>query len=151
MTKRTLFLYSGEGTSSRQTEPTLLRHSALWSQVEEALDATLDIRLEELWTGEVGQHRCPSSPLLTLTTQLCLADLWSRWGFEPDVVVGHDFRSYSGSIKLALITGLMAAGLRVKDIGLSLSPMAYFAQFDLDCDAVAMVTASHNENGLIGF
>jgi phosphomannomutase/phosphoglucomutase len=28
--------------------------------------------------------------------------------------------------------------------------MAYFAQFELDCPAVAMVTASHNENGWTG-
>jgi phosphomannomutase/phosphoglucomutase len=44
----------------------------------------------------------------------------------------------------------MAAGVRVRDIGLSLSPMAYFAQFDLDAPAVAMVTASHNDNGWTG-
>ena len=28
--------------------------------------------------------------------------------------------------------------------------MVYFAQFNLNCDAVAMVTASHNENGWTG-
>ena len=31
-----------------------------------------------------------------------------------------------------------------------MTPMAYFAQFDLDVPAVAMVTASHNENGWTG-
>ena len=36
------------------------------------------------------------------------------------------------------------------DIGLALSPMAYFAQFELDAPCVAMVTASHNENGWTG-
>jgi phosphomannomutase/phosphoglucomutase len=69
---------------------------------------------------------------------------------RPDIVTGHDFRSYSASIKIALIAGMMAAGLRVKDIGLALSPMAYFGQFALDCPCVAMVTASHNENGWTG-
>ena len=54
------------------------------------------------------------------------------------------------AIKLALVPGLMAAGARVKDIGLALSPMAYFAQFALDVPSVAMVTASHNENGWTG-
>jgi phosphomannomutase/phosphoglucomutase len=44
----------------------------------------------------------------------------------------------------------MAAGADVKDIGLALSPMAYFAQFALDAPSVAMVTASHNENGWTG-
>ncbi|MEL6921010.1 MAG: phosphomannomutase/phosphoglucomutase, partial [Pseudomonadota bacterium] len=38
----------------------------------------------------------------------------------------------------------------VKDIGLALSPMAYYAQFALDVPSVAMVTASHNENGWSG-
>jgi phosphomannomutase / phosphoglucomutase len=68
----------------------------------------------------------------------------------PDVVTGHDFRSYSSSIKYALIAGLMAAGCRVSDIGLAITPMAYFAQFDLPVAAVAMVTASHNDNGWTG-
>jgi phosphomannomutase/phosphoglucomutase len=44
----------------------------------------------------------------------------------------------------------MGAGVRVHDIGLALSPMAYFAQFELDVPAVAMVTASHNDNGWTG-
>ncbi len=68
----------------------------------------------------------------------------------PNIVVGHDYRSYSMSIKNALIVGLMASGVRVHDIGLALSPVAYFSQFELDCKAVAMVTASHNENGWTG-
>jgi phosphomannomutase/phosphoglucomutase len=44
----------------------------------------------------------------------------------------------------------MAGGMRVHDVGLALSPMAYFAQFELDCPCVAMVTASHNDNGWTG-
>ncbi len=68
----------------------------------------------------------------------------------PSVVVGHDYRSYSASIKHALIIGLIESGCQVKDIGLALSPVAYFAQFELDCPSVAMVTASHNKNGWTG-
>jgi phosphomannomutase/phosphoglucomutase len=70
---------------------------------------------------------------------------------RPEVVTGHDFRAYSGAVKQALTVGLMDAGLTVHDIGLALSPMAYFAQFALGVPAVAMVTASHNENGWTGF
>ncbi len=69
---------------------------------------------------------------------------------QSRIVVGHDFRSYSLSIKNALMLGLVAAGCEVLDIGLALSPTAYFAQFDLDAPCVAMVTASHNENGWTG-
>ncbi|HXW71603.1 MAG TPA: phosphomannomutase/phosphoglucomutase [Methylocella sp.] len=81
---------------------------------------------------------------------LGLGTLLHEMGVTPNLVTGHDFRAYSASIKQALMVGLMAAGVRVHDIGLALSPMAYFAQFDLDCEAVAMVTASHNDNGWTG-
>jgi len=69
---------------------------------------------------------------------------------NPRVIVGHDYRSYSEEIKTALKNGLLSTGCNIEDIGLSLSPMVYFAQFNLDADAVAMVTASHNENGWTG-
>ena len=81
---------------------------------------------------------------------LGIGTLVHELGVPPDIVTGHDFRGYSSSIKYALISGMMAAGLRVKDIGLALSPMAYFGQFALDCACVAMVTASHNDNGWTG-
>jgi len=81
---------------------------------------------------------------------LGLGTLIHEQGVQPKIVVGHDFRSYSLSVKQALTLGLIAAGCEVLDIGLAVSPMAYFAQFDLDAPCVAMVTASHNENGWTG-
>jgi phosphomannomutase/phosphoglucomutase len=79
-----------------------------------------------------------------------LGTLIGEMGVKPEIVTAHDFRSYSASIKYALLSGLMAAGCKVRDIGLALTPMAYFAQFDLDVPCVAMVTASHNDNGWTG-
>ena len=79
-----------------------------------------------------------------------LGTLLHERNIRPHIVVGHDFRSYSSSIKHALIVGLMDAGCHVYDIGMAITPMAYFAQFALDVPAVAMVTASHNENGWTG-
>ena len=69
---------------------------------------------------------------------------------NPRVIVGHDYRSYSEEKKTALKNGLLSTGCNIDDIGLSLSPTVYFAQFNLEADAVAMVTASHNENGWTG-
>ena len=81
---------------------------------------------------------------------LGLATLAGRRGVPKRFVVGHDYRSYSAAVKQALMTGLLAGGAEVHDIGLALSPMAYFAQFALDVEGVAMVTASHNDNGWTG-
>jgi phosphomannomutase/phosphoglucomutase len=79
-----------------------------------------------------------------------LGALIRELGAKPEIVTGHDFRGYSASIKYALVSGLLAAGCKVHDIGLAVTPMAYFAQFDLDVPCVAMVTASHNDNGWTG-
>ena len=51
---------------------------------------------------------------------------------NPRIIVGHDYRSYSEKIKKALINGLISTGCNVEDIGLSLSPMVYYAQFNLN-------------------
>ena len=69
---------------------------------------------------------------------------------NPRIIVGHDYRSYSEEIKTALKKGLVSTGCNVEDVGLALSPTVYFAQFNLNADAIAMVTASHNENGWTG-
>lgn len=81
---------------------------------------------------------------------LGLGTLLHQRGVLPDIVVAHDYRSYSSAIKHAMMVGLMNAGCRVHDIGLATTPMAYFAQFALNIAAVAMVTASHNDNGWTG-
>jgi len=69
---------------------------------------------------------------------------------NPTVIVGHDYRSYSENVKKNFIKGLLSTGCDVKDIGLCLSPTVYFSQFKINSDAVAMITASHNENGWTG-
>ena len=79
-----------------------------------------------------------------------LGTMIREMGVKPEIVTGHDFRGYSASVKTSLISGLLAAGCKVHDIGLAMTPMAYFAQFELDVPCVAMVTASHNDNGWTG-
>ncbi len=69
---------------------------------------------------------------------------------NPTVIVGHDYRSYSENVKKNFVKGLLSTGCSVKDIGLCLSPTVYLSQFKLNSDAVAMITASHNENGWTG-
>jgi phosphomannomutase/phosphoglucomutase len=103
------------------------------------------------WFGTPQADKAPELNLMGVQALgMGIGTLMKRRGVGPDIVIGHDFRSYSMAIKLSLASGLMATGARVKDIGLALSPMAYFAQFALDCPSVAMVTASHNENGWTG-
>ena len=71
-------------------------------------------------------------------------------GSGSSIVVGHDYRSYSEEVKYHVVKGLLSSGLKVMDVGLSVSPMVYFAQHHLNTDSLAMITASHNENGWTG-
>jgi phosphomannomutase/phosphoglucomutase len=71
-------------------------------------------------------------------------------GQHSSIIVGHDFRRYAENAKNALVLGLLASGIDVTDIGLSVTPMAYFAQYDFSVPACAIVTASHNPNGWTG-
>lgn len=103
------------------------------------------------WFGVPGHEKPPELNLLGVQAlgQGMGTVFHEKW-VAPKVVVGHDFRHYSQSIKYALMTGLAQAGCQVLDIGLALSPTTYFAQFALDAACCAMVTASHNENGWCG-
>lgn len=103
------------------------------------------------WFGHPGSDKTPEINLYGIQALgLGLGTLIHELGVKPKIVTGHDFRGYSLGVKQALTVGLMSAGIEVHDIGLALSPTAYFAQFDLDIDCVAMVTASHNSNGWTG-
>src|SRR6476469_4444972 len=60
-----------------------------------------------------------------------LGTLIGEMGVKKEIVTGHDFRSYAASETMARIAGLLASGCTVHDIGLPMTPMAYFAQFAL--------------------
>jgi phosphomannomutase/phosphoglucomutase len=103
------------------------------------------------WFGHPASDKKPELNLMGVQALgLGLGTLLKEMGVPQEIITGHDFRGYSSGIKMALISGLMASGCKVHDIGLALSPIAYFAQFELDVPAVAMVTASHNDNGWTG-
>jgi len=103
------------------------------------------------WFNGIGHDKAPELNLTGVQALgLGMATLFHELGVEPKVVTGHDFRSISQPIKNALILGLVQGGCDVLDVGLALSPMVYWSQFELDAACCAMVTASHNENGWTG-
>lgn len=60
------------------------------------------------------------------------------------VVVGIDMRESSPELEEAVVRGITDQGADVVKIGLSSTPMLYFASWNLPVDAAVMVTASHN-------
>jgi phosphomannomutase len=69
---------------------------------------------------------------------------------ETTVAVGRDGRLSGPSLSAALIRGLVAAGVNVIDVGVTTTPMLYFAASTL-CQSGIQVTGSHNPKDYNGF
>jgi phosphomannomutase len=67
------------------------------------------------------------------------------------VVVGYDGHLSSPELEAALVSGLTAGGIDVVRIGLSTSPMLYYAEATLEVDGGIQVTGSHNPPEYNGF
>lgn len=67
------------------------------------------------------------------------------------VAVGRDVRPHSEPLFKALAEGLCRQGAAVVDLGHCSTPMCYFGNGFLDCDAGIMITASHNPGEWNGF
>jgi phosphomannomutase len=67
------------------------------------------------------------------------------------LVVGRDMRAMAPAVQDAIIDGILEQGCDVLDIGLSSTPMGYYAIGRLPCDGGLVVTASHNPSEYIGF
>ena len=67
------------------------------------------------------------------------------------IAVGRDCRVSSEPLFRAFAKGATALGADVVDLGLCSTPISYYANAKLGCDASVMITASHNSkqyNGL---
>jgi phosphomannomutase len=69
----------------------------------------------------------------------------------PNIVVGRDMRLSSPTLTDAFIKGALDSGAVLTDIGMTTTPMLYFAIIDGKFDGGAMVTASHLPTGINGF
>jgi len=68
-----------------------------------------------------------------------------------DCVVGFDSRKSSPLFRDCLVRGLTGSGITVYDIGMTLSQIAYFAQYVFRTRGMVMITASHNPKEYNGF
>ena len=59
------------------------------------------------------------------------------------IVVGRDGKESSGYVEDGFIKGLVDSGVEVISIGLSSTPMLYWAVSELEADGGAVITASH--------
>ncbi len=80
----------------------------------------------------------------------CFADILHRAGGRR-LAVGYDGRLSSPMLEAALVEGLVAGGVEVVRIGLSTTPMLYFAETSEDVQGGIQVTGSHNPADHNGF
>ena len=102
--KKTVFLYSGEGTKSSDNDIELLKSSEYWGKIDSFLASRYHMSLDKLWQEEADNHRCPNTVLLTITAGICLGDIWQQWGYTPDVVIGHSVGEIAAAFQAGLYT-----------------------------------------------
>jgi len=67
------------------------------------------------------------------------------------IVVGRDMRLSASALAKAFIEGAISSGASITDIGMTSTPMLYYAIIEGKFDGGAMVTASHLPGGMNGF
>ena len=67
------------------------------------------------------------------------------------IVVGRDMRLSAQALARAFIEGATSSGASVTDIGMTTTPMLYYAIIEGNFDGGAMITASHLPGGMNGF
>jgi phosphomannomutase / phosphoglucomutase len=72
-------------------------------------------------------------------------------GIRGSVAVGRDNRPSGDGLHDALVAGLTESGVNVIDIGVVPTPVAYWAQHNLDVVAGIQITGSHNPPEYNGF
>jgi acyl transferase domain-containing protein/acyl carrier protein len=166
--KKTVFLFSGEGTNNSESEFKLLKHSKYWSEIQSVLNSKLDLDLEEIWKSEIGKHRCPYSPLITVVSQICLSDIWNQWGYKPDILIGHSIGELAAAYQAGLysledtllltyqigamtsnLTGTMLHGA-LSDQQIDQLPVTLSA-FNFEVDSKKHVTLSGYDDEMSGF
>lgn len=87
-------------------------------------------------------------------TVTLLAKAYATWLIKRrvyDCVIGFDSRESSPGFRDIMVKELTNAGVTVYDIGITLSQMAYFAQYYFRTRGMVMITASHNPKEYNGF
>ncbi len=71
--------------------------------------------------------------------------------YDNKVAIGYDARTHSPKLFMWLSNGLIAGGIKVFDIGMIPTPVAYFCTFMTDIKSSIMITGSHNPPQYNGF
>ena len=87
------------------------------------------------------------------TAIIAIADAFSiflKVRLIDKIVIGYDNRKISPVFAKLAAKVFVQAGFTVYDLGMCITPAAYFAQYHLGAEGLMMITASHNPDGWCG-
>ncbi len=98
-------------------------------------------------SGIRGLIRDRMKPEFCVKLGLALASLLNN---EGTVIIGHDHRPQAIIVKNAFISGLLAGGVNVIDVGIAPTPAVLYYAKKVSPDAAIVVTGSHTIPEIIG-
>ena len=100
-----LFLCTGEGEHSADSDVAYLRASPSWLDVQATIAELTSVSpLETFFDQTLGEHGHQYSPLVTAAISILNADLWRAWGFRPALALGHSI----GEVSAAYVAGVLS-------------------------------------------
>jgi len=98
-----------------------------------------ELKIGTSWVrGVVGDALTPE----LIVNFACAFGTWCQGGA---VVIGRDTRRSSGTLRAAVVGGLLSAGCEIIDMGVCSTPLISFAVRELGADGGISITGSHND------
>ena len=99
-----IHLHCGEGAHAADTDINTLKASPLWHALDCIFLSKMKVELFCFLSRRLGDHSCPTSPVVTTVINLLNAGRWQGDGNQPSITLGHSIGELAAAHGGAILT-----------------------------------------------